>query len=249
MNKDSKKQPQESAKPNVRELEDRLSALERIEVEKLKPKSEIRTTGKRFLPIVIGTLFALVSGMVIYGSTSAVRFYADYGDISSLLFSLALLIFMCALIAAATWTVHRSEWGYRLRSYVVLVIILASAVGFAAVLMQGPVERFADRIGLTNRLRVEDRMFGESTIYGRISEVSGSSIKVELMGGGLINIAIDNETRFFPRDSKLKKGQVVGVILKSNSKLARWIRVLPPDHPAGRKVVSRFFETRLVFGS
>lgn len=233
----------------VKELEERLNALERIESEKMKPKSEIRTTGKRFFPIAIGMFFAFVSGLAIYGTASAVRFYADYGDTSSLLVSLAFLIFMFALIATATLTVHRSEWGYRLRSFVVVMIVVASAAGFAAVLMQGPVERLADKIGITSRLRAEDRILGESTVYGRISDVDKDSIEVDLTGGGEIEFSIDDDTRVFPMNYELKKGQVVAVILKADSRVASWIRVLPPSHPAGRKIVSGFFETRFVVSS
>jgi preprotein translocase subunit YajC len=215
----------------------------------MKPKSEIRTTGKRFFPIAIGMFFAFVSGLAIYGTASAVRFYADYGDLSSLLVSLAMLLFMFGLIVTATITVHRSEWGYKLRSFVVLMIIFATATGFAAVLMQGPVERFADKLGLTNRLRAEDRLLGESTVYGRISKVGKDSIEIDLMGGGLIKVSLDASTRVFPMGTELKNSQVVGVILRSDSKVAKWVRVLPPNHPAGRKVVSGFFETRLLIDS
>lgn len=238
-----------SSESKVKELEERLNALERIEAEKMKPKSEIRTTGKRFFPIAIGMLFAFVSGLAIYGTASAVRFYADYGDTSSLLISLALLVFMFGLIATATLTVHRSEWGYKLRSFVVLMIIFASAAGFAAVLMQGPVERLADKIGLTSRLRAEDRILGENTVYGRISSVNGKVVKIDLMGGGIITISTNDDTRVFPMGVELKSGQVVGVILRADSKLAKWVRVLPANHPAGRKVVSGFFETRFVVSS
>lgn len=220
----------------IKALKERLRVLEKIQEDKLKPKSEIRTTGKQLFPLALGAFFALCSGLAIYGMASSVRFYSDYGDISSLLISLAMLFALILLIGIATWTIHRSEWGYRLRYTVVLMIVLFSSLGIGAVLMQGPVERIVDKFGLNNRLRAEDRLLGESTLYGTISAVDRGNIKVDLMGGGLLNVEVDEDTRVYPAGMELKPGQVVGVILESESKTAKWIRVLPPNHPAGRKL-------------
>lgn len=220
----------------IKALKERLSVLEKIQEEKLKPKSEIRTTGKLFFPLALGAFFALCSGLAIYGVASSVRFYSDYGGISSLLVSLAMLFALILLIGIATWTIHRSEWGYRLRYTVVLMIVLFSSVGIGAVLMQGPVERFVDKLGLNDRLRAEDRLLGESTIYGKIEVVNEDDIKVDLMGGGLLNVGLDSDTRVFPMGAELKAGQVVGVILRQDSNTAKWVRVLPPNHPAGQRM-------------
>lgn len=221
---------------DIKELEERLNVLEKIQAEKLKPKSEVRVVGKQLLPLALGAFFALCSGLAIYGVASSVRFYSDYGEISSLLISLAMLFALIALVGIATWTIHRSEWGYRLRYMVVLMIVLFSSVGVGAVLMQGPVERVVDKLGLNDRLRAEDRLLGESTIYGTISSIGEDNVKVELMGGGVLNVSIDEDTKVFPMGMDLRPGQVVGVILRSESKTAKWVRVLPPNHPAGRKM-------------
>ncbi|HRV76044.1 MAG: hypothetical protein H6799_02225 [Candidatus Nomurabacteria bacterium] len=232
--------PKEVKKKNneqeIKELKERLSVLEKIEAEKLKPKSEIRTTGKQYFPLVLGVFFALCSGVAIYGVTSSVRFYSDYGDTSSLLVSLFMLFSLIILVGAATWAIHRSEWGYRLRYTVIFSIVLFSSIGIGAVLMQGPVERFVDKLGINNNLRAEDRLLNESTIYGKITDIKRNNLKISLMGGGEINVGIDGDTKVFPMGAEIRENQVVGVILKSDSKIARWVRVLPANHPAGRNI-------------
>lgn len=225
----------EVEKDDIKALKERLSILEKIQEEKLKPKSEVRVTGKQFFPLALGVFFALCSGLAIYGVASSVRFYSDYGEVSSLLISLAMLFALILLIGIATWTIHRSEWGYKLRYTVVLMIVLFSSIGIGAVLMQGPVERVVDKLGLNDRLRAEDRLLGESTVYGKVGEVKESSLKIELMGGGSLNVTVNDDTRVFPLGAVVKPGQVVGVILREDSSVAKWVRVLPPDHPAGRK--------------
>lgn len=229
----SKAKPKDS-KEEIKDLKERLSVLEKIEAEKLKPKSEIRTTGKQFFPLVLGLFFALCSGVAIYGVASSVRFYSDYGDISSLLVSLFMLFALVMLVGVATWAIHRSEWGYRLRYTMVLLIVLFSSIGIGAVLMQGPVERLVDKLGLNDNLRAEDRLLGESTIYGKIDDIDGRDLRVSLMGGGQVNVEVDGKTRVFPLGSDLREGQVVGVILRQDSDVAKWVRVLPPSHPAGK---------------
>lgn len=218
----------------IQQLKERLSVLEKIESEKLKPKSEIRTTGKQFFPLVLGLFFALCSGVAIYGVASSVRFYSDYGDVSSLLVSLMMLFALVLMVGIATWAIHRSEWGYRLRYTVVLLIVLFSSIGVGAVLMQGPVERLVDKLGLNDNLRAEDRLLGESTIYGKIGRVEGQDLRIDIMGGGSVSVEIDNQTRVFPLGADLRQGQTVGVILRSDSGVAKWVRVLPPNHPVGK---------------
>lgn len=217
----------------IKQLKERLSVLETIESEKLKPKSEIRTTGKHFFPLVLGFFFALCSGIAIYGVANSVRFYSDYGDISSLVVSLGMLFALILMVGIATWAIHRSDWGYRLRYTVVLLIVLFSSIGIGAVLMQGPVERLVDKLGINNNLRPEDRMLNDSAIYGKINTVNDENLRVDIMGGGVVNIEIDGRTRVFPLGTELKGGQVVAVILRSDDNVAKWVRVLPPNHPAG----------------
>lgn len=233
----AKKTNQSQVEDNIKEiqnLKERLSVLEKIESEKLKPKSEIRTAGKQFFPLVLGIFFALCSGLAIYGVASSVRFYSDYGDVSSLLVSLFMLLALMLMVGVATWAIHRSEWGYRLRYAVVFLIVLFSSVAIGAVLMQGPVERLVDRLGLNDNLRAEDRILNESTIYGRISEVDEQNLRVSLTGGSSLMIGLDDQTKIFPFGTDLKIGQVVAVIVKSDSNVAKWVRVLPPSHPAGK---------------
>lgn len=218
----------------IKLLKERLSILEKIEAEKLKPKSEIRTTGKQLLPLALGVFFALCSGVAIYGVASSVRFYSDYGDLSSLAVSLMMLFGLILMIGAATWVIHRSEWGYRLRYAVVLLIVLSSSIAIGAVLMQGPVERLVDRLGLNDNLRAEDRILNEGTVYGKISQVDGQNLRLSLTGGGSLRVGLDDQTRVFPFGADLRDGQVVAVIVRSDSNVAKWVRVLPPDHPAGK---------------
>jgi len=233
--KSTKTQVKDSAE-EIQQLKERLSVLEKIESEKLKPKSEIRTTGKQFFPLVLGLFFALCSGVAIYGVASSVRFYSDYGDVSSLLVSLLMLFALVLMVGIATWAIHRSEWGYRFRYTVVLLIVLFSSIGIGAVLMQGPVERLVDRLGLNDNLRAEDRLLGESTIYGKIAQIEDQDLRIDIMGGGSVSVEIDSQTRVFPLGADLKQGQTVGVILRSDSDVAKWVRVLPPNHPAGRVI-------------
>lgn len=223
-------------KEEIKDLKERLSVLEKIEAEKLKPKSEVRVTGKQFFPLVLGIFFAFCSGLAVYGVASSVRFYSDYGEVSSLLVSLLMLFALVFLIGTATWAIHRSEWGYRLRYAVVLLIVLFSSVGIGAVLMQGPVERLVDRLGVNDNLRAEDRLLGESAVYGRITSIDDENLRLEIMGGGVINVEIDSKTRVFPLGAELKRTQVVGVILRSDSNVAKWVRVLPANHPAGKRL-------------
>lgn len=218
-------------KERVKELEERLSILEKIQSENLKPKSEVRVTGKQVLPLLLGVFFALCSGLAVYGVASSVRFYSDYGEISSLLVSLGMLFALMLLIGIAAWTIHRSEWGYKFRYTVVWMIVLFSSIGIGAVLMQGPVERMVDKFGLNDRLRAEDRLFGNSTVYGKVSIVTEDRIRIEIMGGGFLNVDIDKDTKVYPIGARVSNGQLVGVILKTDSKTAKWIRVLPPNHP------------------
>jgi len=220
----------------IQQLKERLSVLEKIESEKLKPKSEVRVTGKQLFPLALGSFFALCSGIAIYGVASSVRFYSDYGDISSLLVSLFMLFGLILMVGIATWAIHRSEWGYRLRYTVVLLIVLFSSIGIGAVLMQSPVERLVDKLGLNDNLRAEDRLLGESTIYGKIGQIDGQDLIINIMGGESVSVEVDGQTRVFPLGVDLKEGQVVGVILRSDSNTAKWVRVLPPNHPAGRGI-------------
>lgn len=220
----------------VKKLEERLNILEKIQAENLKPKSEVRVTGKQILPLLLGAFFAVCSGLAIYGVASSVRFYSDYGELSSLLVSLGMLFALLVLIGIAAWTIHRSEWGYKFRYTVVWMIVLFSSIGIGAVLMHGPVERFVDKFGLNDRLRAEDRLLGESAVYGKIGAVGDDRIRIDIAGGGFLNVGIERDTKIFPMGMDLETGQTVGVILKSDSKTAKWVRVLPPNHPAGRGV-------------
>jgi len=219
----------------VKALEERLSALERIQSEKLRPKSEVRTTGKKLFPFAVAFLFSMFSALAIYGAASAVSFYSSYGDSSALFWSIILLLILFVLVGAATWSVHTSEWGYRFRLTVILMIIAAASIGFSAVLNQGPAERFIDRLGIGDRLRPEDRLLGESAVYGVIQSVDDDKLVIELMGGGDLKVEVVASTRVFPRESDFKKGQVVAVVIESKSGDVKWIRILPPNHPASRK--------------
>ena len=220
-------------------LEERLRALERIQAEHLKPKSEVRVTGKRFFPIVVGGFFAAVSGVAVYGVASAVRFYGDYGDLSSLVWSLVLFAMVVGFISLAAWAIHRSEWGYRLRYAVVVMIAVASSIGLGAVLMQEPVERIIDRVGIAGNLRAEDRILNSSTVYGRILVVDEDRLVVDLVGGQSLEAKLSSSTKIFPREVKLKNGQLVAVILKNETNEAVWVRVLPSDHPSGRDLLKQ----------
>ena len=241
-----KKTEVKSNKDEVKDIKDRLSALETIQAEKLKPKSEVRTTGKKLFPFAIASLFSLFSALAIYGAASAVNFYGDYGDASSLFWSIILLLILFVLVGISAWFVHRSEWGYKFRVTVILMIIIAASVGFSAVLMQGPAERFIDRLGIGDRLRPEDRLLGESAVYGVIQSVDDDMVNIELVGGGNMVVNVTDKTRFFPMGSSVKEGQVVAVILDSKSGDARWIRVLPANHPAGRRDLTAEMKQRLL---
>lgn len=231
-----KKDKQTVNESKVKALEERLSVLERIQNEKLRPKSEVRTTGKKLFPFVVAFLFSLFSALAIYGATSAVSFYTSYGDGSALFWSILLLVILFGLVGAAAWSVHRSEWGYRFRFVVIVMIISAGSIGFSAVLMQGPAERFIDRVGIGDRLRPEDRLLDESAIYGRVSSVEDDTLNIELIGGGNFKVDITSKTRIFPRESALRPGQVVAVVLEADTGEAEWIRVLPADHHSGRMI-------------
>ncbi|MDQ5913828.1 MAG: hypothetical protein QG623_447 [Patescibacteria group bacterium] len=226
-----KKDKQTVDESKVKALEERLSALERIQSEKLRPKSEVRTTGKKLFPFVIALMFSLFSALAIYGAASAVSFYASYGDGSALFWSILLLIILFGLVGAAAWSVHRSEWGYRFRFAVIVMIISASSIGFSAVLTQGHVERLIDRVGIGEKLRSEDRLLGDSAVYGQVVSVEDDILNLELIGGGNFKVDITSRTKIFPKDSGLIAGQVVAIVLESRTGEAKWIRVLPTDYP------------------
>lgn len=211
------------------------SVISRIEKEKIKPDSEVEVVGKRLLPVLAAGVLAVFSGLVVYSVLRMLTFYGSFGSRESggILLSLGLLGATLLGVSLCATAISRSDWGYRYRAGGIIAVALAVTLAFGLVFTQGPVERFLDNIGVTSRFRLDERMLNESAVYGRIAKLNNQDLRVEIMGGGELNIKQDRNTRIYPRGFKLSVGQAVAVLIDDNG-VARWIRVLPDDHPAGR---------------
>lgn len=210
--------------------------LRRIQLEKIKPDSEIEVRGKRLIPVLAAGVLALFSGLVIYSVLRMITFYGSFGSSESggLLWSLLLLLMTFVGIGLCVLAISRSDWGYRHRVGGIAAVVVAVVLAFSTVLMQGPIERFIDSIGLGSKIRLEERMLDESSVYGLVTSVSERDFRIELMGGGSVRVKVDGQTRVYPNSSRIRQGQVVAVLMKEDS-VARWVRILPANHPAGRR--------------
>lgn len=207
----------------------KLNALQRISAEEIEPKSELRVVCKRLLPLGLGGLFALLSGIAIYTTLRTVLFYRNYGENSALLLSAFLFLLLLALISMAAFSLQRSEWGYRFRFTFLTMLVLAVAVGSGAVLFSSPTGSLGDRIGLGERLRPEDRIFSNSNLMGRVAEIGEDSVKISLDHGPRaaeqVELNLTGKARLIPKDARLKVGQKVIVLADEDGNI-EWIRIL-----------------------
>ncbi len=217
------------------------NVLSRIESEKIKPDSEAEVVGRRLLPVLAAGVLAVFSGLVVYSVLRMLTFYGNFGSNESggILLSLGLLFVTLLGIGLCAVAISRSDWGYRYRAGGVIAVALAVTLAFGLVFTQGPVERFLDDIGVTSRFRLDERMLNESAAYGKIIEVSNDSLRVEIMGGGSLRVKREKNARIYPRGFKLDKGQIVAVLIDDRG-VAKWIRILPENHPAGRGLQNDF---------
>jgi hypothetical protein len=213
------------------------NVISRIEAEKIKPDSEVEVVGKRLLPIVAAGVLAILSGLAVYSVLRMLTFYGSFGSDEAGGFLLALSLTGATLLGVTLCAVaiSKSDWGYKHRVGGIVALALAVVLAFGMVLMQGPVERFLDNAGITSRLRLDERMLNESAVYGKITKLNSDNLRIEIMGGGTLKIDLQKSTRIYPRGFKLSEGQAVAVLIDDEG-AAKWIRVLPDDHPVGRDI-------------
>ncbi len=212
------------------------SVLWRIESEKIKPDSEVEVVGRRLLPVLAAGILALFSGLVVYSVLRMLTFYGSFGSSESggILLSLGLLAATLLGVTLCATAISRSDWGYRYRAGGIIAVALAVTLAFGLVFTQGPVERFLDNIGVTSRFRLDERMLNDSAVYGRVTKLNKDDLRIELMGGGELQVKTEKSTRIYPRGFVIREGEVVAVLIDERG-VAKWVRVLPEDHPAGNR--------------